>query len=162
MGSFTRGKIRPSHRPDLSLLMFSGYGYAVTSHSSQGLTFDRVLINANTQQSVLLLNDRTAYVAVSRARDDARIYTDSTQNLSAALSRGIDKTTAIEAIQGNKREVEKDRDELRQDPPAPQQEQLPFDHDIQQSPTHIESPKPKPPRLPLQAGIRLPEQRLKR
>src|SRR5215467_7273681 len=75
------------------------YGYAVTSHSSQGLTFDRVLINADTRQSVLLLNDRTAYVAVSRARDDARIYTDSTQNLSAALSRGIDKTTAIEAIQ---------------------------------------------------------------
>ncbi|HKU77767.1 MAG TPA: MobF family relaxase [Pyrinomonadaceae bacterium] len=123
---------------DLRKFRHLDYGYAVTSHSSQGLTFDRVLINANTQQSVLLLNDRTAYVAVSRARDDARIYTDSMQNLSAALGRGIDKTTAIEATQGNKREVEKDRDELRQDPPSAQQQQLPFDHHIQPSPTHIE------------------------
>jgi ATP-dependent exoDNAse (exonuclease V) alpha subunit len=123
---------------DLRKFRHLDYGYAVTSHSSQGLTFDRVLINANTQQSVLLLNDRTAYVAVSRARDDARIYTDSTPNLSEALNREINKTTAIEAVQGNEREVKKDRDELRQDPPAPQQEQLPFDHPLEQSPTHIE------------------------
>ena len=83
------------------------YGYAVTSHSSQGLTFDRVLINADTRESVRLLNDRMAYVAISRARDDARIYTDSTQNLSEALNRGIDKTTAVEAVQDNERELEK-------------------------------------------------------
>jgi conjugative relaxase-like TrwC/TraI family protein len=114
------------------------YGYAVTSHSSQGLTFDRVLINADTRQSVLLLNDRMAYVAVSRARYDALIYTDSTQNLSDALNREINKTTALEAVQGNEREVKKDRDELRQDPPAAQQPQLPFDHDIKRIPTHIE------------------------
>jgi hypothetical protein len=113
------------------------YGYAVTSHSSQGLTFDRVLINADTRQSVRLLNDRMAYVAVSRARYDALIYTDSTQNLSDALNREINKTTALEAVQGNEREVKRER-ELRQDPPSAQQQQLPFDHDIQQSPTHIE------------------------
>jgi hypothetical protein len=113
------------------------YGYAVTSHSSQGLTFDRVLINADTRQSVLLLNDRMAYVAVSRARYDALIYTDSTQNLSEALNREMNKTTALEAVQGNEREVKKDRDELRQDLPAAQQPQLPFDHDIKRIPTHI-------------------------
>ena len=78
---------------DLPKFRHLDYGYAVTSYSSQGLTFDRVLINANTQQSALLLNDRTAYVAVSRARDDARIYTDSTQNLSEALNREINKPT---------------------------------------------------------------------
>ncbi len=123
---------------DLRKFRHLDYGYAVTSYSSQGLTFDRVLINADTRESVRLLNDRMAYVAISRARDDARIYTDSTQNLSAALSRGIDKTTAVEAIQGNKREVKKDRDELRQATPTPQQERLPFDHPIEQRPTHIE------------------------
>src|SRR6185503_19879014 len=32
------------------------HGYAVTSHSSQGLTVDRVLINADTQESLRLLN----------------------------------------------------------------------------------------------------------
>ncbi|HXD34093.1 MAG TPA: MobF family relaxase [Pyrinomonadaceae bacterium] len=114
------------------------YGYAVTSHSSQGLTFDRVLINADTRESVRLLNDRMAYVAISRARYDARIYTDSTQNLSEALNREINKITALEAVQGNEREVKKDRDELRQDRSAAQQTQLPFDHDIKQRPTHIE------------------------
>jgi hypothetical protein len=123
---------------DLRKFRHFDYGYAVTSYSAQGLTFDRVLINADTRQSVRLLNDRTAYVAVSRARYDALIYTDSTQNLSEALNREINKTTAVEAVQGNEREVKRDRDELRQDPPSAQQQQLPFDHDIQQSPTHIE------------------------
>ena len=122
---------------DLRKFRHLDYGYAVTSHSSQGLTFDRVLINADTRQSVRLLNDRTAYVAVSRARYDALIYTDATQNLSEALNREINKTTAVEAVQGNEREVKRDRDELRPDPPAPQQEQLPFDHHIEQSPKHI-------------------------
>jgi len=65
-----------------------------------------------------------AYVAVSRARYDALIYTDSKQNLSEALSREINKTTAVEAIQGNEREVKKDRDELTPDSHASQ----PQDH----------------------------------
>ena len=34
--------------------------------------------------------------------------------------------------------MKRDRDELKQDPAAPQQQQLPFDHNIEQSPTHIE------------------------
>jgi hypothetical protein len=123
---------------DLRKFRHLDYGYAVTSHSSQGLTFDRVLINANTNESVRLLNDRMAYVAVSRARYDALIYTDSTQNLSEVLNREINRTTALEAVQGNEREVKRDRDELRQDPPAPQQQQLPFDHNNEQSPKHIE------------------------
>jgi ATP-dependent exoDNAse (exonuclease V) alpha subunit len=52
------------------------HGYAVISHSSQGTTVDRVLINADTQESRVLLNDRMGYVAVSRAREDAIIYTN--------------------------------------------------------------------------------------
>jgi len=47
------------------------HGYAVTSHSSQGTTADRVLINADTSESRVLLNDRMGYVAISRAREDA-------------------------------------------------------------------------------------------
>ena len=65
---------------DLRKFRHLDYGYAVTSYSAQGLTFDRVLVNADTQESARLLNDRTAYVAISRARYDALIYTDSTQN----------------------------------------------------------------------------------
>jgi len=73
------------------------HGYAVTSHSSQGQTIDRVLINADTHESDKLLNQRMSYVAGSRARLDARIYTDSEERLSAALARQVDKSNALEA-----------------------------------------------------------------
>ena len=43
------------------------YGYAMTSHSCQGQTADRVLIHADTELGAKdLLNSRMAYVAVSR------------------------------------------------------------------------------------------------
>jgi ATP-dependent exoDNAse (exonuclease V) alpha subunit len=42
------------------------YGYAVTSHSSQGQTADRVLVHVDTEQArEKLVNRRLAYVAVS-------------------------------------------------------------------------------------------------
>jgi len=72
------------------------YGYAVTSHSSQGLTTNRVLINIDTERTNShLINDRLAYVAVSRARHDARIYTNDAGKLSQALSRDVSKSSAI-------------------------------------------------------------------
>ncbi len=73
------------------------HGYAVTSHSSQGQTVNRVLVNADTREPDKLLNQRMAYVAASRAVLDARIYTDSDQRLSTALARQVDKSTALEA-----------------------------------------------------------------
>jgi len=73
------------------------HGYAVTSYSSQGQTVNRVLVNADTSEPDKLLNQRMAYVATSRARLDARIYTDSDEQLSAALARRVDKSTALEA-----------------------------------------------------------------
>ena len=75
------------------------HGYAVTSYSSQGKTMDRVLVNAETTETDLLVNQRMAYVAVSRARLDARIYTDSAADLGTALARRRDKTMALEALQ---------------------------------------------------------------
>src|SRR5260370_25185001 len=76
----------------------SEHGYAVTSHSSQGTTVDRVLINADTSESRVLLNDRMGYVAVSRAREDAIIYTNSTEELRGAMDRRVDKEMAVEAV----------------------------------------------------------------
>jgi conjugative relaxase-like TrwC/TraI family protein len=103
------------------------HGYAVTSHSSQGLTVDRVLINADTQESLRLLNDRMAYVAVSRAREEALIYTDSTQNLREALNRGTNKEMALDAIQSKSSHLQQDRNELTNDPLAAH-EQLHNEH----------------------------------
>ncbi|SRR6266542_169488 len=51
------------------------HGYAVTSYSSQGQTVDRVLVNADANESDLLLNQRMGYVAVSRAREDVLLFT---------------------------------------------------------------------------------------
>jgi hypothetical protein len=50
------------------------HGYAVTSHSSQGLTAERVLVNADTSVHPDLLNSRFGYVAISRASHDATLY----------------------------------------------------------------------------------------
>jgi len=72
------------------------HGYAVTSHSSQGLTADRVLVNIDTQVHPELINARFAYVSISRASSEAHIYTDSSSSLSNSLGHMITKASAIE------------------------------------------------------------------
>jgi hypothetical protein len=75
------------------------YGYAVTSHSSQGQTADRVLIHVDTEKSELLVNNRFAYVSVSRAQYDAHIYTNDGSKLSSSLTRESSQRTATEVEQ---------------------------------------------------------------
>lgn len=73
------------------------YGYAVTSYSSQGVTADRVLVDVDTHQAhEKLLNSRFAYVSLSRARYEAKIYTDNAQAIGVELSREVSKRAAIE------------------------------------------------------------------
>jgi conjugative relaxase-like TrwC/TraI family protein len=72
------------------------HGYAVTSHSSQGLTAGRVLANIDTESSRMLINTRLAYVAVSRASEDARIYTNDAETLGQRLAVDISKTSAVD------------------------------------------------------------------
>ena len=74
------------------------YGYAVTSHSSQGATADRVLVHVDTEQAHdQLVNSRLAYVSVSRGRYDAQIYTNDAEKLGEELSRDVSKQSALEA-----------------------------------------------------------------
>ncbi len=73
------------------------YGYAVTSHSSQGQTADRVLIHVDTERAgEKLVNRRLAYVAVSRGRYDAQLYTNDKTHLAGALSREVSHQSATE------------------------------------------------------------------
>jgi conjugative relaxase-like TrwC/TraI family protein len=72
------------------------HGYAVTSHSSQGLTAGRVLANIDTESSRMLINTRLAYVAVSRASEDVRIYTNDAESLGQRLAADISKTAAVD------------------------------------------------------------------
>ena len=74
------------------------YGYAVTSHSSQGQTADRVLIHVDTERGgEKLINRRLAYVAVSRARYDAQIYTNDETALAEGLGRDVSHRSALES-----------------------------------------------------------------
>ncbi len=72
------------------------HAYAVTSHSSQGLTADRVIANIDTDSSRRLINNRLAYVAISRASQDARIYTNNAETLGQRLATDVTKTAALD------------------------------------------------------------------
>ncbi len=74
------------------------YGYAVTSHSSQGQTTDRVLIQIDSEHVHRdLINSRMAYVSISRARNEAHIFTNDSEVLPHALNRDVSHRSAIEA-----------------------------------------------------------------
>ncbi len=72
------------------------HGYAVTSHSSQGLTTGRVIANMDGETARSLVNARLAYVAISRASDDARIYTNDAATIGQRLETEITKTAAVD------------------------------------------------------------------
>ena len=82
-------QIDPNRHPHLD------YGYAMTSHSSQGQTASRVLIHVDTELAAKdLLNSRMAYVSVSRGAHDAQLFTNDREKLPTALGHDISKQTA--------------------------------------------------------------------
>jgi ATP-dependent exoDNAse (exonuclease V) alpha subunit len=72
------------------------HGYAVTSHSSQGLTAERVLVHGDTSVHPDLLNSRFAYVSISRASRDVTLFTDDMAKLGPQLTADVSKTSALE------------------------------------------------------------------
>jgi len=71
------------------------HGYAVTSHSSQGQTAERVLVHVDTELSAKdLLNNRMAYVAISRGAHDAQLFTNDREKLPAALGHEVSRESA--------------------------------------------------------------------
>ena len=82
-------QIDPNKHPHLD------YGYAMTSHSSQGQTANRVLIHVDTDLAAKdLLNNRMAYVSLSRGAFDAQLFTNDRHKLPIALGHDISKQTA--------------------------------------------------------------------
>jgi conjugative relaxase-like TrwC/TraI family protein len=75
------------------------HGYAVTSHSSQGQTSNRVLAHIDTHDKVgtTFANMKLAYVSMSRSRYDIQVYTDDREKLPTVLSREVKQQTALEA-----------------------------------------------------------------
>ena len=90
------GKSERTVRFDPAQMRHFDHGYAVTSHVSQGLTEGRVIANIDTETSRSLINTRLAYVAISRAEHDARIYTNDAEALGARLSTDVSKSSAVD------------------------------------------------------------------
>jgi conjugative relaxase-like TrwC/TraI family protein len=72
------------------------HAYAVTSHSAQGLTAERVLVHADTGVHPDLLNSRFAYVSISRASHEATLFTDDMAKLGPQLGAEVSKASALE------------------------------------------------------------------
>lgn len=70
------------------------YGYAMTVHSAQGLTMDRVLMDVNTTS--LTTNRAVFYVGISRPRHELGIYTNDPTKLPEAVAREPKKYAALE------------------------------------------------------------------
>lgn len=70
------------------------HGYCSTVYASQGQTCNRVLIEADAHS--LTANENTFYVAISRARNQAQIYTDDRDLLPFAMSREIENEAALD------------------------------------------------------------------
>jgi conjugative relaxase-like TrwC/TraI family protein len=71
------------------------YGVAITSHASQGVTVDKVFVGLSSE-SFPATCQRTAYVAVTRGREQAQIFTDDRIAMLRAVSRPDDPMSATE------------------------------------------------------------------
>ena len=85
----------------VSRLRHIDYGYASTSHSSQGATVDRVIVNIDTARSAELVNRKQFYVSISRARHRITVYTDDSAALRHAVGRTREKSIALERLKLN-------------------------------------------------------------
>jgi conjugative relaxase-like TrwC/TraI family protein len=81
---------------DANQMRHFDHGYAVTSHSSQGLTAERVLVNIDTEVHSGLVNSRFGYVSISRASHEATVFTNDASKLGPQLSTNISKPSAVE------------------------------------------------------------------
>lgn len=71
------------------------HGYVLTSHASQGDTVDKVFV-AISSQSVPATNQRTAYVALTRGKEQAVVFTDDREELLKAMARPDDPLSATD------------------------------------------------------------------
>ncbi|MCZ2341355.1 MAG: relaxase domain-containing protein [Bacteroidales bacterium] len=73
------------------------HGYVTTSHASQGATVNKVFV-AIDSESMKATDQRTAYVAVTRGREQAVIFTDDHEELLKAAQRAGQSLTASELV----------------------------------------------------------------
>lgn len=74
------------------------HGYVVTSHVSQGVTVDKVFVGVSSE-SLPATYQRTAYVALTRGKEQATIYTDDRTALLKAVCRTDEPLSATELLE---------------------------------------------------------------
>lgn len=79
---------------DSSKPLHLDHGYCSTVHSAQGQTAQRVLIDADAYSAAT--NESGYYVAISRAREEVKIYTDDKSMLPESISRESTKSAALD------------------------------------------------------------------
>ena len=73
------------------------HGYVTTSHASQGATVNKVFV-AIDSESMKATDQRTAYVAITRGKEQAMIFTDDHLELLKAASKTDQSLSATELI----------------------------------------------------------------
>lgn len=92
------------------------HGYAVTRHSSQGQAAERVLVHVDTELGAKdMLNNRKAYVAISRGAHDAQLFTNAREKPPLALGHDVSHQSAhvpeISPQQSIQQEIERMREQ---------------------------------------------------
>lgn len=77
------------------------HAYAMTVHSSQGTTVDKVIVNLDTKSKTT--NKEVFYVAISRARHEAHVYTNNVSEMPNAVKQATVKNNAIDLVKPNGR-----------------------------------------------------------
>jgi conjugative relaxase-like TrwC/TraI family protein len=78
------------------------HGYCVTSHASQGKTVDKVFVGV-AAESLPAVNERSLYVAGTRGKEQAVIFTDDKKELLKAVQRPDEPLSATEFAQTRRR-----------------------------------------------------------
>ncbi|MCC6611666.1 MAG: conjugative relaxase [Burkholderiales bacterium] len=86
---------------DLSTKQHWEHAYASTVHAAQGKTADRVLVHLDTGYEKTI-GSESFYVAISRARHDARLYVDDRSRLTLAIGRSRQEQYALEALESTR------------------------------------------------------------
>lgn len=76
------------------------HSHAMTVHAAQGLTYDNVICDFNTKSRTL--SQETYYVGVSRARENAFIFTNSIEEMPDKISQTATKHNATDLIDNHK------------------------------------------------------------
>jgi ATP-dependent exoDNAse (exonuclease V) alpha subunit len=82
---------------DLSTQRHWEHAYASTIHAAQGKTTDRVLVHIDTKYEQTM-GSESFYVAISRARHEAKLYVDDRSKLAVAVERSAQKQYGLEAL----------------------------------------------------------------